>query len=317
LNSRTIGGGIAPRLARRWTHQDGARARCSTHRPRGLPNHSPYTNHSPSTARSLRQSRRWASPASPLSASLSSATTRSALTAACPPVWFSTSSSGAGRRSRCTLTRSQRASRSCAMVSTRSRCSRCWWPRRCAEPPAANPPRLCSATRRLSRAAAALASSVLTRLCVAVAQVCAGVYPDVTTCELDDLAAETAAYMSTGACSGPPDISATAEPAARDRQWSSGSLVARQARGERGRLRSSGGSLAVTEPPGWPPPPDSAAQGRTAVAPFSSASRSPQSDYSLTSSHPRRTQTTRNTRCWRRALPCPTCTSRPRRGSLR
>jgi hypothetical protein len=36
---------------------------------------------------------------------------------------------------------------------------------------------------------------------VLVAQkVCAGVYPDVTTCELDDLAAETAAYMSTGAC---------------------------------------------------------------------------------------------------------------------
>ena len=30
-------------------------------------------------------------------------------------------------------------------------------------------------------------------------QVCAGVYPDVTTTELDDLAAETAAYMSTGA----------------------------------------------------------------------------------------------------------------------
>ena len=30
-------------------------------------------------------------------------------------------------------------------------------------------------------------------------QVCAGVYPDVTTVELDDLAAETAAYMSTGA----------------------------------------------------------------------------------------------------------------------
>ena len=34
---------------------------------------------------------------------------------------------------------------------------------------------------------------------VLVAQkVCAGVYPDVTTSELDDLAAETAAYMSTG-----------------------------------------------------------------------------------------------------------------------
>ena len=30
-------------------------------------------------------------------------------------------------------------------------------------------------------------------------QVCAGVYPDVTTAELDDLAAETAAYLSTGA----------------------------------------------------------------------------------------------------------------------
>jgi hypothetical protein len=29
-------------------------------------------------------------------------------------------------------------------------------------------------------------------------QVCGGVYPDVTTSELDDLAAETAAYMSTG-----------------------------------------------------------------------------------------------------------------------
>ena len=33
---------------------------------------------------------------------------------------------------------------------------------------------------------------------LALAQVCAGVYPDVTTKELDDLAAETAAYMSTG-----------------------------------------------------------------------------------------------------------------------
>ena len=38
-------------------------------------------------------------------------------------------------------------------------------------------------------------------------QVCAGVYPDVTTAELDDLAAETAAYLSTGARAAlpPPD----------------------------------------------------------------------------------------------------------------
>ena len=33
---------------------------------------------------------------------------------------------------------------------------------------------------------------------LALAQVCAGVYPDVTTKELDDLAAETAADMPTG-----------------------------------------------------------------------------------------------------------------------
>eukprot|EP01052_Picozoa_sp_SAG31_P001520 SAG31_NODE_51_length_30464_cov_16.835628_7_plen_100_part_00 len=50
---------------------------------------------------------------------------------------------------------------------------------------------------------------------VLVAQkVCAGVYPNVTTSELDDLAAETAAYMSTGACPRAAPHSAVAAAAA-------------------------------------------------------------------------------------------------------
>lgn len=104
---------------------------------------------------------------------------------------------------------------------------------------------------------------------VLVAQkVCAGVYPDVTTCELDDLAAETAAYMSTGAC-----------PTAR---------------------RASS----------W------LAQGSLLPTQLSNPRDQPLNCYfKVADSTLCRTQTTRSTRCWQRASPCPTCTRRPRRAS--
>ena len=54
-------------------------------------------------------------------------------------------------------------------------------------------------------------------------QVCAGVYPDVTTAELDDLAAETAAYLSTGARAAlPPPRPPPRRPARAHRQTGSG-----------------------------------------------------------------------------------------------
>ena len=136
---------------------------------------------------------------------------------------------------------------------------------------------------------------------LALAQVCAGVYPDVTTKELDDLAAETAAYMSTGTRRRQRNARANSCPAAGcagiGKYWASG---------ER-RWRAGSGALRCRQrraPPGRVGGPGLALGAQCAA----------QSGCELNGRWP---QITLSTRCWRRGLRCPTCTRRRRRASSR